>query len=311
MLNIREHWRAAFPCASAGDDMIVVTGATGKIGSRLVPRLLETEEPVRVVARDASKLPSATRARVDVVEGSLEDPSVIDQALRGARAVFWLVPSPYAAPDVADHYRRLTKTLAAAIRKHGPSHVVAVSSIYRDPEHRFGGAVPVTVMDDEIDATGVAYRALLSATHMENLLRQRDAIRQGTFSVPIDPDVALPMVSTDDLGDLAARLVVDPQWTGSERPAALGAEDLSHNDLASIMSESLGTRISFEPMSGETFVGLMVARRASEASARWLLRMFEEAAAAPCGGVCRAAANTTPTTFRRWCDEVLKPALKC
>jgi uncharacterized protein YbjT (DUF2867 family) len=79
--------------------MIVITTPTGQIGSRLVRQLLDQDKEVRVVVRDASRLEDAVRERVETVEGSHDDPAVLDKALPGAEALFWLVPPNPRAPS--------------------------------------------------------------------------------------------------------------------------------------------------------------------------------------------------------------------
>jgi uncharacterized protein YbjT (DUF2867 family) len=72
--------------------MIVVSTPTGHIGSQLVRQLLGQDKQVRVIVRDASRLDEGVRDRVEVVEGSHGDAAVLDKALPGTEALFWLVP---------------------------------------------------------------------------------------------------------------------------------------------------------------------------------------------------------------------------
>lgn len=72
--------------------MIVVTAPTSQIGSKVLDRLLVSDADVRVIVRDAAKLPVEIRDKVQVVEGSHGDPAVVERAFSRADAVFWLVP---------------------------------------------------------------------------------------------------------------------------------------------------------------------------------------------------------------------------
>jgi uncharacterized protein YbjT (DUF2867 family) len=72
--------------------MIVLTTPTGDIGHQVLAHLLDHREPVRVIARDPSRLPASTRERVEVVQGSHDDLDVVTKAFAGADAVFWGVP---------------------------------------------------------------------------------------------------------------------------------------------------------------------------------------------------------------------------
>lgn len=74
--------------------LILVTGATGYIGGRLVPRLLEAGWRVRCLARDPARLEGrAWRARVEVVAGDVLAPETLAPALAGVQTAYYLVHS--------------------------------------------------------------------------------------------------------------------------------------------------------------------------------------------------------------------------
>ena len=73
--------------------MILVTGATGTIGSHLVPSLLGQGAHVRVLVRDPDKARAAFGDRVDIVSGDLQDTSSVTVALKGVDSVFLNSPS--------------------------------------------------------------------------------------------------------------------------------------------------------------------------------------------------------------------------
>ena len=60
--------------------MIVVTTPTGTIGQQVLKNILDSEQPVRVIVRDPSRLPSQTRQRVEVVQGSHGDIDIVNEA---------------------------------------------------------------------------------------------------------------------------------------------------------------------------------------------------------------------------------------
>ena len=72
--------------------MIVITAPTGDIGHQVLENVLNSDEPIRVIARDPSALPAQIRERVEVVQGSHGDIDVVNQAFAGADAVFWVAP---------------------------------------------------------------------------------------------------------------------------------------------------------------------------------------------------------------------------
>ena len=80
--------------------MIVVTTPTGNIGHQVLENILGSGEPIRVIARDPSRLPPQIRERVEIVQGSHGDSDVVNRAFKGADSVFWLAP-----PDRAGRER--------------------------------------------------------------------------------------------------------------------------------------------------------------------------------------------------------------
>ncbi|HEY2687769.1 MAG TPA: NAD(P)H-binding protein [Streptosporangiaceae bacterium] len=77
---------------TGGRDVILVTGATGKVGRSVVSQLLEAGAAVRALARDpgSARLPAAA----EVVQGDLSRPETLPAAVAGAGAVFLLWPFP-------------------------------------------------------------------------------------------------------------------------------------------------------------------------------------------------------------------------
>jgi uncharacterized protein YbjT (DUF2867 family) len=68
--------------------MIVITTPTGDIGHQVLQNVLQGNEPVRVIARDPSRIPQEIRQRVEVIQGSHGDAATIEKALKGADTLF-------------------------------------------------------------------------------------------------------------------------------------------------------------------------------------------------------------------------------
>jgi uncharacterized protein YbjT (DUF2867 family) len=291
--------------------LIVVTAPTGQIGGRVVDRLLAAGARVRVVVRDASKLPTAVRAAVEVVEGSHGDPDVVMKAFDGADSVFWLVPPNPRAESVEAVYSGFSRPAAQALAVQGVQRVVAVSTLGRGtPTAGNAGYVTASLaMDDLLAGSGVNYRALTMPSFMENVLRQTELIRRGVFTSPIAGDRRMPFCAVQDIAGVAAELLLDGTWTGAEEVPVLGAEDLSFEDMAQIMSEVLERPVRFQQIPGDDFKARMTQHGATDAMAQGALDMAFAKAAGMDNAVPRTAQATTPTTFRQWCQQVLKPAL--
>ena len=204
--------------------MIVVTTPTGQIGSQLVTRLLTGTEPVRVIVRDAAKLRAGVRERVEVVEGSHDDPAVLDRALPGADALFWLVPPNPRASSAEAHYLAFARPGAAAIRRHSVGHVVGVTSAGHSWPKSAGLLSAAFAMDTELERSGAAYRALSMPFYMDNLDRHLDAIReQGIFSLTYAADRPLAMTATRDIAADRSRAADRPLLDRARAPSHLRA----------------------------------------------------------------------------------------
>jgi uncharacterized protein YbjT (DUF2867 family) len=165
-------------------------------------------------------------------------------------------------------------------------------------------------MDDLIASTGVNYRALTMPSFMDNVLRQLELIRnQGVFFSAISGDRKLPTCATRDIAVIAARLLIDRSWSGQGSVPVLGPEDLSFNDMAQIMSEVLERPVRFQQIPGEAFKARLTENGTSEAMAQGTLDMLVAKNEGLDNAEPRTPQATTPTSFRQWCQEVLKPAV--
>lgn len=166
--------------------MILVTGATGNVGSEVVGALAARGASVRAVVRNQ---PGATvPAGVKVVQGDLELPESLTPALNGARAVFLLggwgdMPG-----------------LARRIERAGVEHVVLLTSrcvIGGRPDN------PVTRMwlDSEaaVRDSGLAWTFLHPSGHQSNALRWLPQLREGDVVHAPWADVPVPAIDPADI----------------------------------------------------------------------------------------------------------------
>lgn len=286
--------------------MIVITAPTSQIGSKLVSDLLDSGTPLRVVVRDAAKLPAAVRDHIEIVEGSHGDAAVVERAFDGAEALFWLAP-----PDVTrtqeEAYLEFTRPAAEAIRRHAVSRVVAITALGRGtPWQDRAGLVTTSIrMDDLLMASGVAYRGLAMPSFMENTARQAGVIREkGLFFGPIRRDRKLPLTATRDMATAAARLLTDRDWTGQSDLPVLGPEDLSFDDQAVILSEVIGRPVCYHQISFDQFRQQFLDRGASESFAQGYVDMYR-AKDEGIDNVARRSPETSGTTsFRTFCEGI-------
>jgi len=290
--------------------MIVITTPTGNIGKQVLADLLKSGESVRVIVRDVSKLDAESRQRVEVIEGSHGDLATVNRAFEGAESVFWVVPPDMQASDVTAAYVDFTKPATEAFKTQGVRRVVGVSALGRGWPKPAGLVSASLAMDDLIASTGVSYRALTNPSFMENLINQAGAIKnQGMFFSPLVGDRKFPIASTRDIATTATKLLLDKSWSGVGHRAVLGPEDLSFNDMAQILSEVLGKPVKFQQIPMEGFKQRLAGFGASAAIQQAYVEMFLAKNEGMDNAEPRTTDSTTPTSFRQWAEEVLKPVV--
>lgn len=292
--------------------MIVITSPTGDIGSQVVENVLAADAPVRVIARDPARIAPEVRERVEVVTGSHGDAAVVDRAFAGADAVFWLVPPDPRATSLHAAYTDFTRPAVEAFARHGVARVVGVSALGRGSaqQDHAGHVTASLAMDDLIAGSGVAYRALVMPSFMDNVLRQVQPIRdQGAFFGPLAGDKSHPTCATRDIAAVAARLLLDPGWTESAEVPVLGPEDLSLDEMATTMADVLGRSVRYQQIPVEAFTAQLARRGMSGAVVEGMREMYLAKEAGMDEDRPRTREGTTPTTFRTWCEEVLAPAV--
>lgn len=109
---------------------ILVTGATGYIGGRLVPRLLERGRPVRCLARDPARLAGRPwRDAVEVVAGDVLDADSLGPALEGVDTAYYLIHSLGVGDEFHERDLRAARTFGAAAHEAGVRRIIYLGGL--------------------------------------------------------------------------------------------------------------------------------------------------------------------------------------
>ncbi|MGO1983458.1 MAG: SDR family oxidoreductase [Brachybacterium alimentarium] len=115
--------------------LVLVTGATGYIGGRVVPELLRAGLRVRAMARHADRLDGRPwRGDIEVVEADVMDPATLEDALDGVDVAYYLIHAMGGGKGFAAHDRAGVQNFADAAARAGVRRIVYLGGIHPDDE---------------------------------------------------------------------------------------------------------------------------------------------------------------------------------
>ena len=120
--------------SSAKPLRVLVTGATGYIGGRLVPRLLADGHAVRCVARNPNRLAGHPWPGAEIVAGNLGDPEATHRALQGIDVAYYLVHSMAGGEAFWERDRQMALAFGEAAARNGVRRIIYVGGL-GDPAH--------------------------------------------------------------------------------------------------------------------------------------------------------------------------------
>ncbi|MEU5421558.1 NAD(P)H-binding protein [Streptomyces sp. NPDC020799] len=287
---------------------IVVTTPTGHVGSRVVRLLVQAGVRPRVLVRDPARLDAELRGRVDARRGDLTDPGFVREATAGARTVFWVDPTPHTAEDPIGTSRRTAAPLADAARSGDVARIVFLSSVGAEKRHGVGHIDGLARIEELFDATGADVLHLRCGYFFTNLLLSLDELRQGVLTTAADPQQPMPWVDPRDIGEVVAARLLCERWQGRVVQAVHGPEDLTFTQVAGILTEALGRRVSLRTVTDDdvraTLRSAGLPPKAVEAIVGMLAGSRDLVPEQP-----RDVTTTTPTPLSAWAHTRLRPLL--
>jgi uncharacterized protein YbjT (DUF2867 family) len=230
--------------------LILVSGATGRVGGNLVRVLSSAGAQVRVIVRDLAAATRLIAPGVEIVRGDFEDEATLDAAMEGVDKAFLLPPGTMR--QVKQEANFIDAAKRAKLR-----HVVKLSLIKADPKSP--GPIPQWhgMAEKRLEASGVKFTHLRPNFYMQNMFWFSRPIREiDTFCLPMG-DAKIAPVDVRDIASTAAEVLLG---TGHEGRTYLltGPETMDCWELAEQFSLATGRRITYKPIAPEEFKSLVL-----------------------------------------------------
>lgn len=225
---------------------ILVTGATGNIGSPLVQELKALGADFAVM----SSKPGATVSGVEMRHGDFASVSSLTEAFAGIDTVFLLFPL---VPNKVE----LARNAAAAAKAAGVKHIVRSSGAGADSSSAFALAKLQGEIDDVLNASGIPTTCLRPSGFMQNYATyQSQAIKDGMIYMA-DGGQAQSLIDTRDIAAVAARVLVNPSSHAGKAYTLTGGEALTGARAAAVISAAIGRSVAHVSVSSEAAVATM------------------------------------------------------
>lgn len=232
--------------------VITVTGSTGTIGSELLRLLSAAQAPTRAVFRDARKIQKL--AHVVWLQADLRDTRVLEPALAGTTRLFLL-------SNNETGFSKLQIDALRAAERFGVAHVVKLSALGASDHSKSSIGREHWEVEQALQQTSMTWTILRPHAFMQNWLGDiADSIRvEGIIESPIG-DGRVPFIDTRDIAAVAAEALLHPEVHAGHKYFLTGSEAVGLADVAAALTDLIGRRVTYRPISMDEARARMGAR---------------------------------------------------
>jgi uncharacterized protein YbjT (DUF2867 family) len=278
--------------------MILITGATGKVGYELVKRLSALGQPVRAFVRSRAHAQAIAFPGVEFAEGDFAKPVAITRALAGIDGLFLLIPP---SVDVEPQERNFVDMA----RLNKVKHIVKLSQLGADAHsparfRRYHG-----VVENHIRKSGVPYTFLRPNLFMQGLLNFRPTISSPCALYAPAGNAKVSVVDVRDIASVAARVLTESGHEGQAYDIT-GPEPLTHTQMAHQLSYALRKPVKFIDVSPHAMREVLLGSGMAAWQADGVVENYEHCRRGEAAMVTSTARDVTgrePTTFFRFAQD--------
>jgi uncharacterized protein YbjT (DUF2867 family) len=221
--------------------MILITGATGRVGGATLKQLSTRGMPVRALVRNAEKAALVAGPLVETVIGDLAQPRSLESALDGITAALLVSP-------LDPHQVELQGNFIDAAKRAGRVHVVKISGLGTALNSSVRSGRWHAQTEKHVEDSGLPFTHLRPPFFMQNILRFAPTIRASGEFVGSLGQGKVAMIDVDDIAAVAVTALTTDAHAGKVY-VLTGPEALSYSDVAERLSQILGRTVTYKDVS--------------------------------------------------------------
>jgi NAD(P)H dehydrogenase (quinone) len=231
---------------------VLITGATGSTGKNAIKKLLELKVPVRALVhkKDARSEQLSTQG-VEVFEGDLSDFDSVSEALKGITGAYFMYPIQ--VPGILE----ATAFFAQAAIEAGVGFIVNMSQISARRAAKSHASQGHWIAERMLDRSGISVAHIRPTFFAEWLMYVASFIKQQNQLILPFGQARYAPIAAEDLGRVVASVLADPSSHAGQNYPLFGPKELTQFEVAGILSDVLGRKITYIPMEIEAFKGVL------------------------------------------------------
>ncbi|WP_129842930.1 NAD(P)H-binding protein [Streptomyces sp. RFCAC02] len=250
--------------------MIIVTGATGKLGRRTVENLLTRvpAERIGVSVRDPRGAEDLADRGVRVRRGSFTEPASLAHAFEGASQVLIVSVDAMGEECVAQHRAAIDGAVAAGARR-----ILYTSQMGASATSHFQACRDHAATEDALRACGVPFTSLRNGFYATSAVHfLGDALTSGRIALPAAGPVS--WTAHADLAGAAAAILADEGRFDGPTPPLTGGRALTFDDIADVATGVTGRAVTRTTVPDDEYRDRLVADGVPALVADRLLGIF-------------------------------------
>ena len=274
---------------------ILITGATGDIGARVVRKLIEAEIRPRIFVRSEEKAHALFGQGAEIHVGDLAEAATIRSAMKGAHTLFLV--------NIGPEIPQRDEAAATIAREEGVRRIVKLSSL--DVEHGLAIGAWHEKGEAVIRASGVTFTFVRPTGFMTNLLAWAHSIKTEGIVRSSTGNGGRPFIHSEDIASVSVAALLEQKYEG-QTLSITGPKTLSFGDATEAIAQAIGKPLVYRPISdeeaGERYSRFSGSPEETAAHVALWRAIREGRLAATTDGVERVLGRT-PISLHQWASE--------